>query len=76
MGQPKPIVGYFGRICAIKGLDTVVEVARRFPDEDLYSDKAHNLLYQQPLHGADRGAFLGSLACLLAPSAYLERFAA
>ena len=83
LGQPKPVVGYFGRICAIKGLDTVVEVARRFPDtqfvicgqgEDLYSDKADNLFYQPPLHGADRGAFLGSLACLLAPSVYLEPF--
>ena len=83
LGQPKPVVGYFGRICAIKGLDTVVEVARRFPDtqfvicgqgEDLCSNKADNLLYQPPLHGADRGAFLGSLACLLAPSVYLEPF--
>jgi glycosyltransferase involved in cell wall biosynthesis len=83
LGQPKPVVGYFGRICAIKGLDTVVEVARRFPDtkfvicgqgEDVYSDKADNLFYQPPLHGADRGAFLGSLACLLAPSVYLEPF--
>ena len=31
-GEPtKPLVGYFGRICHIKGLDVVVEVARRFP---------------------------------------------
>ena len=83
VGQPSPIVGYFGRICPIKGLDTVLEVARRFPGtqfvicgqgEDLYSDKADNLSYQPPLHGADRGAFLGSLACLLAPSVYLEPF--
>ena len=69
LGQPKPIVGYFGRICPIKGLDTVLEVARRFPDtqfvicgqgEDLYSDKADNIQYQSPIHGADRGTFLGS----------------
>ena len=53
-GRPKPIVGYSGRICAIKGLDAVVEVARRFlhiqfiicgQGEDLYSDKADNLQY-------------------------------
>ena len=34
-GEPtKPLVGYFGRICAIKGLAIVVEVAKRFPHVD------------------------------------------
>ena len=82
--QPsKPIVGYFGRICHIKGLDVVVEVARRFPDvyfvicgqgDDHYSSKADNLHDQPPLHGYARGLFLSKLTCLLAPDIYLEPF--
>ena len=83
-GTPtKPLVGYFGRICHIKGLDVVCEVARRFPDvdfvvcgqgEDAYTHRSPNLRYQPPLHGRDRGVFLSQLTCLLAPSVYLEPF--
>ena len=83
-GEPtKPLVGYFGRICAIKGLDIVVEVAKRFPHvdfvvcgqgEDAYTSGSPNLRYQPPLHGRERGLFLSQLTCLLAPSLYLEPF--
>ena len=83
-GEPtKPLVGYFGRICHIKGLDVVVEVARRFPHvdfvicgqgEDAYTGQSPNLRYQPPLHGRERGLFLSQLTCLLTPSLYLEPF--
>ena len=79
----KPLVGYFGRICHIKGLDIVVEVARRFPHvdfvicgqgEDAYTGQSPNMRYQTPLHGRERGHFLSQLTCLLTPSLYLEPF--
>ena len=83
-GEPtRPLVGYFGRICAIKGLDIVVEVARRFPHidfvicgqgEDTFTHQSVNLRYQPPLHGRERGVWLSQLTCLLAPSIYLEPF--
>ena len=83
-GEPtKPLVGYFGRICAIKGLAIVVEVAKRFPHvdfvicgqgEDTYTSQCPNLRYQPPLHGRERGVWLSRLTCLLAPSIYLEPF--
>ena len=82
----KPVVGYFGRICHAKGLDIVVEVARRFPrvdfvlcgqsgqTEDAYTGQSPNMRYQPPLHGRERGHFLSQLTCLLCPSLYLEPF--
>ena len=80
----KPRVGFFGRICHIKGLNVFVEVAKRFPevefvmcgqgDEQPYMDKAPNLNYLKPLSGKDRCAFLSSLSALICPSLYIEPF--
>ena len=84
VGTPtKPLAGYFGRICRIKGLDVVCEVARRFPHidfvicgqgEDTFTHQSVNLRYQPPLHGRERGIWLSQLTCLLAPNIYLEPF--
>jgi glycosyltransferase involved in cell wall biosynthesis len=80
----KPRFGYFGRICDIKGLWIVYEIAKLFPEYEFIVcgqgdfkpyDKLPNLIYQPPLHGKiDRGAYLGSLTALIAPSMYLEPF--
>ena len=81
---PKRQIGYFGRICNIKGCAVVVEVAKRFPhidfilcgqgDPEPYLKDASNIIYKPPLHGSDRGEFINSLTALLAPSYYVEPF--
>lgn len=75
-------IGFFGRICDIKGCRIVHEVAKRFPAVEFVlcgqGDAAPfllpNLRYAPPLHGAERGRYLGSLTALIAPSMYVEPF--
>jgi len=76
-------IGYFGRLEHIKGIAVVVECARLFPNIRFIicgqGDPTPfliepNIVYQSPIHGADRGAYLGSLLVLLAPSKFLEPF--
>jgi glycosyltransferase involved in cell wall biosynthesis len=77
-------VGFFGRICHIKGMAELVEVARRMPEVEFvmcgqgdpapYCAKAPNLKYEPPIHGAARAAYLGGLAALVAPSKFIEPF--
>jgi len=76
-------IGYFGRLEHIKGIAIVVECARLFPnirfiicgqgDPTPFLTEP-NIFYQTPIHGADRGAYLGSLLVLLAPSKFPEPF--
>jgi len=76
-------IGFFGRICDIKGIYIIVELARRFPNVEFIVcgqgnlssyDGPSNLIYQEPLHGRDRYKYLNSLTALLAPSKFLEPF--
>jgi len=83
LNPDKPQVGYFGRIGDIKGCNIFVEIAKQFPqitfilcgqgDPTKYLIKP-NIIYKPPIHGLDRGVFLGSLTALVAPSMYLEPF--
>ena len=76
-------VGFFGRICDIKGCNIIVEIAKRMPwinfilcgqgDPDKYL-VCPNIKYKEPLSGLDRGPFLGNLCVLLAPTSYVEPF--
>ena len=76
-------IGYFGRLEHIKGIAIVVECARLFPhirfiicgqgDPTPFLIEP-NIFYKPPIHGADRGEYLGSLLVLLAPSKFLEPF--
>ena len=76
-------VGYFGRFAPDKGIDIVVECARKFPNLRFiicgqgtptpYLTEP-NVFYKPPIHGTDRSAYLGSLTALLAPSNFLEPF--
>lgn len=81
----RPRVGFFGRLCAIKGVDIVVEAARRLPEADFVlcgqgdpspylAAALPNLAYEPPKCGTARADFLGSLDVLLAPSVFVEPF--
>jgi len=79
----KKRMGFFGRICDIKGIYIIVEIAKKFPDVefivcgqgDITSyPPLPNLIYKEPIHGKDRGAYLGSLTALIAPTKFLEPF--
>ena len=81
--NPEKTIGFFGRICYIKGCNIVVEVAKKFPhiqfvicgqgDPESYL-KTPNIVYKPPIHGDQRGEFLSSLTALIAPSMYAEPF--
>jgi glycosyltransferase involved in cell wall biosynthesis len=80
--DPSTVV-YFGRICDMKGLPTVVEIARRRPDLHFIicgqGDPAPyltepNIEYKPPVTGRDRSALLGSATAVLMPTAYTEPF--
>jgi len=76
-------IGYFGRLEPIKGIAIVVECAILFPhirfiicgqgDPTPFLTQP-NIFYKEPLHGKDRGEYLGSLLLLLAPSKFPEPF--
>jgi glycosyltransferase involved in cell wall biosynthesis len=82
--DPDPnLVVYFGRICDIKGLPTVVEVARRRPDLRFVicgqGDPkpylvADNIEYRPPISGRERSDLLGSAMAVIMPSVFTEPF--
>jgi len=73
---------FFGRICQVKGLDVIREIAKRRPRErfllcgqgDPTPWLAHNVEAVPPVHGRDRARILGAAKAILAPSRYLEPF--
>jgi len=77
-------VGFFGRICHIKGCNIFAEIAKKFPhihflicgqgDPEEYIKSHPNIIYQEPIDGLARGKYLGKLAALIAPSLYIEPF--
>ena len=76
-------VGFLGRIGDGKGCHEIVEIARRFPhlrvvlcgqgDPSRYL-RAPNIFYKEPIHGAERAEYLGSLVAFLGPSNFVEPF--
>jgi len=80
----KKKIGFFGRICNIKGCNIIVEVARRFKDIEFvfcgqgdaspYLAGSENIVYKPPIHGMDRGEFLRDLVAVMAPTLYIEPF--
>ena len=80
----KQKIGYFGRICDIKGCNIFGEIAKRFPEIDFilcgqgdpapFLKYSSNIKYIEPLHGDQRGSFLNELVALIAPSLYCEPF--
>lgn len=80
----KKKIGFFGRICDIKGCIIIVEIAKRFPqiefilcgqgDATKYTSECQNIVYKEPIHGLERSKYLGELSALLAPTLYAEPF--
>lgn len=79
---PKQI-GFLGRICDVKGLSVVVEIAKQFPDIEFVicgpGDptpylKVPNIRYELPIHGEERSKYLGSCVAVLCVSKFLEPF--
>ena len=82
--SPRPnTVGFFGRICNVKGCGIIVEIAKRMPhvqfilcgqgDVTPYLSLP-NIQYKEPISGSERGEYLGSLTALIAPSKFVEPF--
>ena len=80
----KNTIGFLGRIGNTKGCHIIADIAKCFPDVDFilcgqgdpqsYITSASNVYYKPPIHGKDRGWYLGSLTALLCPSNFLEPF--
>lgn len=80
---PVPTIGFMARIGNCKGCPVILEIARRMPhmrfvlcgqgDPTPYT-VVPNVVYKAPIHGRERGRFLGSLTAFLAPTKYLEPF--
>ena len=76
-------VGFFGRICDIKGCNIIVEIAKKMPNVNFIicgqGDPSPyltipNIKYKEPIHGMERSEYLGNLVALLAPTMYVEPF--
>ena len=77
-------IGLLGRLGAGKGCHIIVEIAKKFPDVDFilcgqgdptpYTTAISNVIYKPPIHGEERGDYLGSLTALLCPSNFIEPF--
>jgi len=77
-------IGYFGRICDIKGCQIFSELAKLFPEVEFVMcgqgddyEKyltSPNISYTKPITGKERSYFLGSLTALVTPSLYCEPF--
>lgn len=79
-------IGFFGRICQVKGMDIIFDIASNFPDVDfiicgqgdcdpyIKHSKSKNIIYKPPIHGYARVEYLSSLHALLAPSIFCEPF--
>lgn len=73
---------FFGRIGDTKGCNTIVEIAKRLPNESFilcgqgdptpYIGK--NVHYLKPVVGKDRATLLRNAKCLLMPSNFVEPF--
>ena len=80
---PDSYVLFFGRITDIKGLPTVVEIARRRPNTQFIicgqGDPSQylvepNIRYEPPRSGKDRASLLGNASLVLMPSSFIEPF--
>jgi len=80
---PDEYLLYFGRLNDLKGLPTVVEIARKLPHKKILicgqgdptpylTEK--NIHYVLPKHGKERDQLLGQAEAVLMPSAFTEPF--
>lgn len=78
-----PTIGFLARIGDCKGCNIIAEIAKRMPHVRFVLCGqgnptpylvAPNIVYKAPIHGRERGKYLGSLTAFLAPTKYLEPF--
>lgn len=74
-------IAFLGRICSLKGMDTVLEIARRSPypvkiagQGDPNSWNHSNIEYIGPLEGKERSNFLRGARCAIMPTVFTEPF--
>lgn len=76
-------VVFLGRLINCKGLNNIIEVAKRMPAWNFniagpFSIDSHNwpqnMSLREPIHGRDRIAFFGSAVACIAPSNMIEPF--
>ena len=75
---------FFGRITASKGLNTIVEIAKRMPDTKFllvgqgdatpWTSRAKNITSRPAVHGSARAPLLGNASAVLAPTDFIEPF--
>lgn len=80
----KDLVLYFGRITSAKGLNEIVEAAKRRldlrfvlcgqGDPDEWTKASPNITYLPPVHGRARSELLGRAMCVLMPTRFIEPF--
>jgi glycosyltransferase involved in cell wall biosynthesis len=85
--QPKPEPNTFvflGRICELKGLSVIVEIAKRRPDLRFIICgqgnprpylQSKNIIYVPPIKGKMRSMMLGTATAVLMPTIFTEPFA-
>ena len=80
--EPGTYLAFLGRICSIKGMDTIRAIADHSPwpiilhgqgDPSAWSHP--NIEYRGPIHGKQRSAFLRNARAALMPSVFTEPFA-
>jgi FkbM family methyltransferase len=74
-------IAFLGRICSVKGMDTVLEIAKRSPYPVKIAGQGDptpwlhdNIEYVGPLTGTQRSAFLGGARCAIMPTVFTEPF--
>jgi len=82
--NPNPLkIGFLGRLGNHKGCNTIVELAKIFPNIEFIlcgsGDpnpflKYPNITYKSPIHGKERSDYLGDCIAVLCISKYLEPF--
>lgn len=83
--EPENYLLYFGRITPRKGMDTLVEIARRMPDREIRAygpgDQAQwtkqapsNLSFHGPVFGDERVEVVRRARCQLMPTVFIEPF--
>jgi glycosyltransferase involved in cell wall biosynthesis/mannosyltransferase OCH1-like enzyme len=83
---PKNYILFFGRIITTKGINTIVEIANRMPEEEFVicgqgdatpwvsQAKHKNIRYQPPVFGLERSEIVGNAKCMLMPTVFIEPF--
>jgi glycosyltransferase involved in cell wall biosynthesis len=79
--NPGEYLAFLGRICTMKGMDTIKEIAERSPwpiilhgqgDPSPWSHP--NIEYRGPIHGKERSGFLRNARAALMPTVFTEPF--